>query len=249
MIPRPAMKCILLPGLDGTGKLFSEFVAALSEHFEVTTVSYPADKHLSDAEFDTFLQKVYPTSEPFVLLAESYSAPIAIRHAASHPPNLKALILCAGFATNPVRGWKHLAAVVSAAALSYIRIPIPDFAARLWIVGPDAPPWLLARLSTLIDSVDRKVLSARIKALLNWDVRSALRQLRMPILYIRAQQDRLLSAKTVDELTRANPAIEIITLPGPHLLLERSPEKVTAVITAFVRDLDSSEKLSSPLST
>jgi len=32
-----------------------------------------------------------------VILAESFSAPIAIRLAAEAPPNLKALVICAGF--------------------------------------------------------------------------------------------------------------------------------------------------------
>jgi hypothetical protein len=43
-------------------------------------------------------------SEPFVLLAESFSTPVAIRVAAENPTNLKGLILCAGFATSPVSG-------------------------------------------------------------------------------------------------------------------------------------------------
>ena len=73
---RPSL--VLLPGLDGTGKLFSELVRA-----------------------------ELPTDRPFVLLGESFSGPIAIRIGADPPANLAGIILCGTFAKNPypLFGW------------------------------------------------------------------------------------------------------------------------------------------------
>lgn len=135
------LKLVLLPGMDGTGELLSEFAAALAGEFEVATERYPTERSLSYSELESFVRAVCPTSGPFVLLAESYSTPLAIKCAASKPENLEGLVLCAGFATSPMRGWRRFFGWLLAPLM--FRIPLPNLAAKLWLVGPDAPPSLL----------------------------------------------------------------------------------------------------------
>src|ERR1700688_5080921 len=43
----PAKHLVLLPGLDGTGELFADFIAALPESWTTATVAYPSDRFLS----------------------------------------------------------------------------------------------------------------------------------------------------------------------------------------------------------
>jgi pimeloyl-[acyl-carrier protein] methyl ester esterase len=93
--------------MDGTGELFSEFAAALPREFETATARYPTERCLSNSELEGFVRAVCPTSGSFVLLAESYSTPLAIKYAVSNPENLEGLVLCAGFATSPVQGWRR----------------------------------------------------------------------------------------------------------------------------------------------
>src|SRR5271165_4006014 len=128
--------------MDGTGQLFNDFVEALPNALEAVTVRYPTERCLSYSELENFVRAVCPTSGPFMLLAESFSTPLAIQYAAANPENLVGLVLCAGFATSPVRGWRQLLGRLLAPLL--FRIPLPNLAARLWLVGPDAPPSLLA---------------------------------------------------------------------------------------------------------
>ncbi len=97
----PVRKLFLLPGMDGTGTLFGPFVEALPEGFKGMPVAYPVDRPLSYSELAELVRKRLPVSESFVLLAESFSTPIAIQIAAENPPGLKAVILVAGFATSP----------------------------------------------------------------------------------------------------------------------------------------------------
>jgi pimeloyl-[acyl-carrier protein] methyl ester esterase len=227
------MMCVVLPGLDGTGQLLSEFCAALSTGLEIVTVRYPTDRCLSDSELETLIREAFPVSEPFVLLAESYSTPFAITCAASQPANLKGLILCVGFATSPVRGWQRFVVSTSAGLLSHL--PVPEWAARYWIIGADGPPSLLATLRAALSSVQPRVLAARLKAVLKFDVRAAVQQIRVPILYVQAKHDRLVGRLCAEELRQLNPRIEVVTLDGPHLLLEREPQKAAAVIINFVR--------------
>lgn len=53
----------------------------------------------------SFVIDAIPRTRPFVLLAESFSTPLAVKLAATNPSNLKGLIICAGFIKNPVTGW------------------------------------------------------------------------------------------------------------------------------------------------
>jgi pimeloyl-ACP methyl ester carboxylesterase len=96
------MRLILLPGMDGTGDLFAPLLAALPDDLVVSIVRYPMDRRLDFSELHPYLDRAIPAREPYVILAESFSGPLALEHAARKPEDLKALILCATFARNPL---------------------------------------------------------------------------------------------------------------------------------------------------
>jgi pimeloyl-ACP methyl ester carboxylesterase len=107
-------RLVLLPGMHGTGELFSEFMKMIPEPKHIEALHYPTDVSPSYSQLLGAVEFFVPASEDFVLLAESYSTPLAIQFAATDPPNLKGLILCAGFAASPIRGWRKLLAWVIA---------------------------------------------------------------------------------------------------------------------------------------
>jgi pimeloyl-[acyl-carrier protein] methyl ester esterase len=221
--------------MDGTGKLFAEFVEAVAGIFETKTVQYPSDKCLSYAELVPFVRSTTPTSEPFVLVAESFSTPLAVQLAASHPPNLKGLIICAGFVTSPVRG---LLRIVSSLLAPIVFIVAPSEATvRRFLVGPGASPSLLIAVRAAVSSVPPKVLSARLHAILSSDARTELGQVAVPILYIRAQQDRLVKLSSLEEIQRLRPDALSISIDAPHLLLQREPQRTAEIVSTFVRQL------------
>jgi len=225
-------KLVLLPGMDGTGEQFTNFINALPRGFEVQVVRYPTQAFLSYQELIPILRDACPVSDPFVLVAESFSTPLAIQFAATRPPNLKGLVLCAGFATSPVRGWQRIVASFLAPVL--FRLPLPEFALSRWLAGPDAPSTLLASMKATISSVRAKVLSARLRAILACDVRRELSQVGVPILHIQATQDRLVPEKCLNEIRRIKPQIQVATIHGPHLILQREPQKSAAIVSQFL---------------
>ena len=97
------MKLLLLPGMDGTGELFSDLRDTLAGESEPVVIRYPSNKELSFYELAELVQKCFPVEEPFVIIAESFSVPVAVICAAKKPANLKALVLCAGFVTSPIK--------------------------------------------------------------------------------------------------------------------------------------------------
>jgi pimeloyl-ACP methyl ester carboxylesterase len=121
MVP-PALKLVLLPGMDGTGSLFADFVDALPKSFNAVTVRYPTEQCLSYSDLEDLVRAACPISGPFVLLAESFSTPLAIKYAATNPNNLEGVVLCAGFATSPVRGWRRFLGSLLAPLVFHIPI-------------------------------------------------------------------------------------------------------------------------------
>ena len=75
---------VLLPGMDGTGTMFSELIASLPAGFEPIVVTYPTDKELGYEELESVVVELLP-KHPFILVGESFSGPIAISLAASAP--------------------------------------------------------------------------------------------------------------------------------------------------------------------
>jgi len=69
---------VLLPGMDGTGELFSKFIETLAPGTESIVVRYPTTGALGYAELERIARSKLPTDRPFVILAESFSGPIGI---------------------------------------------------------------------------------------------------------------------------------------------------------------------------
>jgi pimeloyl-[acyl-carrier protein] methyl ester esterase len=234
-MPTPALKLVLLPGMDGTGELFKRFVDVLPEGVEAKIVRYPGDACLSYAELETFVEAAIPAEEPFVLLAESYSTPVAIRCAAKNPANLKGLVICAGFVSSPIRGWRRSAASLLGAIL--LRFPLPKIAARYFIVGKDTTLPLLAAVRTAVSSVKPNVLAARLSEILACDARAELGRVAVPILYIQAENDRLISDQPLAEIRRIQPQTAVAIVPAPHLILQREPGCCAEIVTEFISRL------------
>jgi pimeloyl-[acyl-carrier protein] methyl ester esterase len=229
------LKLVLLPGMDGTGELLTDFIDSLCGIFETDTVRYPTDSFLSYSELARFVRSSTPVSHPFVLVAESFSTPLAIQCAATNPPNLKGLVICAGFATSPIRGYRRFLGSLLTPIL--FRVVLPELAAKLWLVGPDAPPSLLAAVRGAISSVQPKVLAARLRAALACDARAELGHVVVPILYLQAKQDRLVSALCLEDIQQIKPQTAVAIIDGPHLLLQRQPKRAAEVVSEFVQQL------------
>jgi len=223
-------KLVLLPGMDGSVELLRGFVAALPEGFEAETLWYPADVWMSFRDLAGTLRGSLSVEEPFILVAESFGVPLAILMAALDPPNLQGVVLCSGYATTPLRGWKRALAIDTAGMLSHITMP--GFVARYFMVGDKAPGALVQSVTDAVGWVMPKVLSGRVREALHTDVRAELAQVKVPILYIQPTQDRLIERVCLDEM-RAVKAGEVVTIVGPHLLLQAEPALCAEAVAAF----------------
>jgi pimeloyl-ACP methyl ester carboxylesterase len=226
---------VLLPGLDGTGNLFANFVSALTPSLDTRIVRYPTDRLLSYADLFSFVADAIPQTQPFVLLAESFSTPLAVRLAATNPANLRGLVICAGFIRNPVRGWlRHMRTL---AHPSLFRIPTPRFVIEHFLIGAHAPRELRNDVRRTLRSVSPEVVALRVQAVMACDASEPLVRVRVPTLYLQAEQDRLVRKSSFQEIQELKPDTVLISIAAPHFVLQREPRKAADLIAHFVAGL------------
>jgi pimeloyl-ACP methyl ester carboxylesterase len=221
---------VLLPGLDGTGKLFAAFAAVLRPDIPSLIVSYPKDQALGYEELEARVLADLPRGAPFFLLGESFSGPLAIRIAARAPPGLAGLILCASFAKNPYpwAAWaRPLAAYLPLRSLPrWLRAPL------MW--GSVSPRQAPAQVDRAIAGVSPAVIRCRIAALLAVDETAALRRIRLPTLVLAASRDWVLPARATQWILQALPAARLVRIEGPHLLLQTCPAECATAVLEFI---------------
>jgi pimeloyl-[acyl-carrier protein] methyl ester esterase len=224
---------VLLPGLDGTGKLFGNFVQVLGPGVSSQIIAYPKDDALGYAQLETLARAALPCDRPFVVLGESFSAPIAIRIGAEPPPGLAGIILCGAFARNPypLIGWAgSLAAWFPVKSLpQWVRAPM------MWgSMDPDRAPEQLARAMA---DVSEAVIRHRIAALLAVDESAALTSIRLPTLILQAARDLVIPASATQWILKCAPRAHLVEIDGPHLLLQTRPAECAAAVMNFLRSV------------
>lgn len=228
------MKLIVLPGMDGTGEMRGALAAVLRTSHEVIIVSYPKDKLLRYPELADLVVQGLPQGQPFALIGESFSGPVATLLAARKPDGLKAVVFAASFARTPAAfpkefGW--LANLVPLNTPWLLRLAQP-FTFGRW--RTEALDRLLA---AAVLSVPARTLAFRIRQVLTVDVLAELAGEPVPMLYIRPTHDNLVPARASREMKAANPALKIAEVEGPHFVLQAKPEDCAGRIRAFLTSI------------
>jgi pimeloyl-ACP methyl ester carboxylesterase len=214
--------------MDGTGKLFSALTPHLDPALRPRVVAYPVDRPRT---YDELLAEIRIPSGPFAIVAESFSGPVGIRLAATYPSRVHALVLAATFLECPSKSarWVHLCL-----GRELFRRTPPNLGLRAGLLGMDAAERDLRDLRAAIELVAPEVMSARLGAVVDVDVRREFAQLSMPILYIGGSRDRLVGADCREVMKRLRGQMETRVLDAPHLVLQRRPQESALLISEFV---------------
>ena len=221
---------VLLPGLDGTSLLFADFAASFGPEVKVIVVSYPTDTPLGYSELESVARSFLPQNQPFFLLAESFSGPIGISIAASSPPGLLGLVLCCSFARNPVPMLAPLGPLVGAFPVSVLPVRLLG----LFLLGRFRSSALLGALAKCLALVASSVLRARARAVLAVDASASLSRVRVPVLYLRASEDRVVSRASSELVSSLAPQTNVVEFTAPHFLLQVSPSPVASQVSEFM---------------
>jgi pimeloyl-ACP methyl ester carboxylesterase len=227
---------VLLPGLDGTGLLFADFVAELKQvapELEPIVVRYPTDQVLGYAELERIARQSLPANRPFVLLGESFSGPISISIAASRPPGLVGLILVCTFARYPRELFRRLQRL---APLVPVKGRVVSLARRIAAHQPISAV-VEAKLMEASGKVSSEVFRKRISELLKIDVSEKLGEIDVPILDLRALKDGVVPNRAARDIRRLGRRVSMVEMDAPHFILQALPRETAVAVREFVRGL------------
>lgn len=129
-------RVVLLPGMDGTGTLFESLLRTRPPGIAAQVIAYPTDVGAISTLVEHVLERL-PTETPYVLVAESFSGPVALQVAARGPSALRGVILCATFVASPLRWFP---ATLVPAVRGVLFRTAPSLVLEAALLGAYAPP-------------------------------------------------------------------------------------------------------------
>ncbi|HSG99318.1 MAG TPA: alpha/beta fold hydrolase [candidate division Zixibacteria bacterium] len=228
------MRIVLLPGMDGSGLQFRRFVEQLGDSFTAQVISYPQS---GPQDYDTLTEHVtrrLPTSEPYILLGESFGGPLAFRIAAKRPVNLRGVVFVATFLQAPRTPGMRFLRLIPWRVVPLIRPPA--FVIRWFSVGKGATREMLDDFWAATKDAGHDTLRKRLETILH--LAAPTESLALPCLYLRGAQDRVIGADSVELFRERCPNLVTQTIPGPHLLLQAEAAAGAEIIRRFAAGLE-----------
>jgi pimeloyl-ACP methyl ester carboxylesterase len=221
---------VLLPGLDGTEIFFRPLMKRLPPTIHPLVLNYPdAGPHDYPALLG-FVRGQLADISRYVVLASSFSGPLAVMLAAAEPRKVRGMILAATFVSSPNLPLARLRFAVRTPLVAMLRL-----ARRLpiWMLRPQHDALRAAKQETW-SRVSARGLAARARAALGADVRETLSQCRQPLLWVTYDADDVVPLWGADEIRRYCIHARNVTLPGDHLAMFHDPESLATEVVRFV---------------
>jgi pimeloyl-ACP methyl ester carboxylesterase len=215
---------VLLPGMDGTGELFTVFLSYYDGDHLV--ISLPESGPQEHATLASVINKQLPT-EDYVLLAESFSGGIVPELLKLNPTHLKGVIFVASFLSSPN---KYLLPIVKLLPIKALAsAPLSNIVYKSLFLGQGASKEHLAKFVKVIVSIPDQVLKNRLEVMSQQ--RLPITTSDIPSIYIRALSDRLIPSQKGREFTKVFSNIKYIEIEGPHFILQAQPKESARLVT------------------
>jgi pimeloyl-ACP methyl ester carboxylesterase len=224
------MKLVLLPGMDGTGLLFEEFIANCQ--YECLVIQLPVDGGQGYPELAIHIADKLP-KEDYVLLAESFSGPLipfVLDKAIQQPA---AVILVASFLQAPrpfvisLISWMPLKQLMGfPGAKSILKFFCMKGASKKQFEG----------LWNLLKKLDFSLMKVRLKTIK--DMIQPENKIDIPTLAIVAKQDRLVPRHISNQLTHIFSRLTIKMTDGPHFILQAEAVETAKLVNHFVAQIE-----------
>lgn len=231
------MKLILLPGMDGTGKLFEEFLNFYDG--EASVVSFPNEGCQSYEELSSFVNLKLP-SESHILFAESFSGGLIPHLLKSKNNNTKGIIFVASFVSCPSPFFVRLAMLLPIKKLS--QLPGANIIHRSLFLGWAAKSSTVVKFKSVINSLPSATLKKRLKSIhslsnLLTEVSS------LTCVYIRPANDLLVSKCKANEIAKYFKNYTLRTVSGSHFIIQSSPQALASEVGQAVQHIINKDML------
>ncbi|WP_444897581.1 alpha/beta fold hydrolase [Microbulbifer sp. EKSA008] len=225
------MKVLLLPGLDGTGTLFSGLSKALPKQWTTETIclsKLPGDSYLTQAQSiaKSFL------NEKTHIIAESYSGRIAYELSLLAPEKILSITFIASFISSP----SLLSKAAQLAPISLIDCPsLTKITLNFFGFNGKGSDILIDSTYNALLNTNRGKLKQRLHNIAS--ISQPSQRLEIPAVYIRPDRDRLVSKKAVIDISAIYINLNVIDIPGGHFIAQAHPNKVARIIMNFAEGL------------
>lgn len=224
------MRLLLLPGLNGSNRLFAPLLDCLPESLPAECLELP--EH-GPQDYPSLADELQPRlgSTPFVLLGESFSGPLARMLAQRSPAGLQGVIFAASFSSRP----NPLLSLIQ-----HLPLPPPSYLAqrgliRQFCVGRGASEAAVHLIAAEISRMPARLARERLRTLAN--LREPDVPLRIPCLSLLPLNDRLVTLRARKGAAAGCENLRTKKIAGPHFLLQSRAAECAAAITAFLNDL------------
>jgi pimeloyl-ACP methyl ester carboxylesterase len=223
---------VFMPGFDGDASLREPFVRVLGLRHEVHAISYPSRCLGSIEGYRDHAMACVPVDCRPVLVAESFSSLVAA-HWAAVDPRVRGIVLCGGFARNPV-GWAARAGALLPAVVRHA----PSLWSPLARVSGDAARVQWSRgFGNTMARLPSAVIAERLRLIGQENTAGTLRTLCVPILVVQFEGDQVIGAGARDHLEAVCHNAQVLRLPGPHFAIEVRPQECAEAIGGRIREL------------
>lgn len=218
----------MLPGLDGTGQLLTAAANLAWGGMKPVPFRLPSR---GSQDYGTLARQIAGQlpDGAWVIMAESFSTPLALHLAAGHPGQVRALVLVAGFCAAPQApglGWLPLRPLFA--------LSPPGFFLRKFLAGPDAPQELVDELAQTLRKVPAATLADRLRTALALREKDCPPVRGIPTLLLQARRDTVIPWEAQSQLERHLPDATVEWIDGPHLLLQTRPEACRDAVLGFL---------------
>ncbi len=220
------IKLILLPGMDGTGKLFDPLIKLLPEAIDKEVIPLSSLKE-GDAESQAYEIARRLGEEQIVIFAESYSGIIAYQLCQINTLNIKHVIFAASFLSRP----SYFSRFGYLAPLSIIRFNLlPEFLLSWLFFGSVHRIELVKLFLSALQLVSNTTLKRRLKniaCMVEPD-----KTIQTACTYLQASNDKLVNKKAIISFQKLCINLHVKQIIGGHFIAQSNPEKCLEVIMA-----------------
>ncbi|OUE21358.1 2-hydroxy-6-oxo-6-phenylhexa-2,4-dienoate hydrolase [Clavibacter michiganensis] len=214
-------------------------LTALAAH-PTRTLRLPDDASSVEEAADALEDAVADLSR-YVLVGDSFGAVVSLSLALRRPPGLAGLVLSGGFAADPTPAWKTRAAALAGHVprVVYEQGVLRFHAAQLASRFDAAAPHPLTRRDCrelFRAHTPAAAYSARVGAVVGFDVRARLHRVDVPTLLLTPADDRLVGPAAAGALRDGLPHARELVIPRTgHMLRFTHPDEYADAVDGFVR--------------
>lgn len=203
---------IYIPGMDGTGLLFYRQARLLAHRFRVITFRLrdeARDMETLVADVAAHLVRAVPDGTPAIVVGESFGGALAMRFALAHPERVRRLVILNSF-TRITPQIKLYAGITGLHLVPWRTMQIVRRLTASRLQSRHTHKEEIKRFLMLTAATTRVGYLNRLRILTQYDIRDDLAALRVPTLYLAADQDHLIPS--VEQATYMSARVPQATL-------------------------------------